>query len=72
MDPPFLANNTRYENFCFSFSCALLMFIQVREELAMTDMGGKWLNLSKRTVYSCWLQSIAYTLLYFKSYILIL
>ena len=53
MDPPFLANNTRYENFCFSFSCALLMFIQVREELAMTDMGGKWLNLSKRTAYIC-------------------
>ena len=42
-----LANNTQfYENFCFSL--AVLMFIQVREELAMTDIGGKWLNLSKR------------------------
>ena len=43
-----------HENFCFSFSLCLFKW---GEELAMTDIGGKWLNLSKGTAYICLLTS---------------
>ena len=39
-----------HENFCFSFSLCLFKW---GEELAMTDIGGKWVNLSKGTAYIC-------------------